>query len=110
MGAPRYRRKRTRGVPGAHSRRATPFGSPCRRGQRWYRVAVVGVGVLIAAQVTGLTRTISEAARLIDPRGLGANASVVERKTTTLNPSGLTPEGVIKLSYGKKKHVLLKPV
>jgi len=26
-----------------------------------------------------------------------------------LTPSSLTPEGVIKLSMGKKKHVLLKP-
>jgi tyrosyl-tRNA synthetase len=28
----------------------------------------------------------------------------------TLTLSDLTPEGVIKLSLGKKKHVLLKPV
>jgi tyrosyl-tRNA synthetase len=27
----------------------------------------------------------------------------------TLSPKSLTPEGVIKLSLGKKKHVLLKP-
>ena len=27
-----------------------------------------------------------------------------------LMPKDLTPEGVIKLSLGKKKHVLLKPV
>jgi tyrosyl-tRNA synthetase len=26
-----------------------------------------------------------------------------------LKPSDLTPEGVIKLSMGKKRHVLLKP-
>jgi tyrosyl-tRNA synthetase len=26
-----------------------------------------------------------------------------------LRPSDLTPEGVIKLSIGKKRHVLLKP-
>jgi tyrosyl-tRNA synthetase len=28
----------------------------------------------------------------------------------TLTPSMLTPEGVIKLSLGRKRHVLLKPV
>jgi tyrosyl-tRNA synthetase len=28
----------------------------------------------------------------------------------TLTPSQLTPEGVIKLSLGRKRHVLLKPV
>jgi len=27
-----------------------------------------------------------------------------------LTPSHLTPEGVIKLSFGRKRHVLLKPV
>jgi tyrosyl-tRNA synthetase len=27
-----------------------------------------------------------------------------------LSPKDLTPEGVIKLSLGRKKHVLLKPV
>jgi tyrosyl-tRNA synthetase len=27
-----------------------------------------------------------------------------------LRSSDLTPEGVIKLSFGKKKHVLLRPV
>jgi tyrosyl-tRNA synthetase len=27
-----------------------------------------------------------------------------------LTPKDLTPEGVIKLSLGRKKHVLLKPV
>jgi tyrosyl-tRNA synthetase len=27
-----------------------------------------------------------------------------------LTPSQLTPQGVIKLSLGKKRHVLLKPV
>jgi tyrosyl-tRNA synthetase len=26
-----------------------------------------------------------------------------------LTPSNLTPEGVIKLSLGKKRHILLKP-
>jgi len=28
----------------------------------------------------------------------------------TLTPANLTPEGVIKLSMGKKRHALLKPV
>jgi tyrosyl-tRNA synthetase len=28
----------------------------------------------------------------------------------TLTPKNLTPEGVIKLSLGRKRHVLLKPV
>ena len=31
-------------------------------------------------------------------------------RTTMLDPYDLTPEGVIKLSLGRKRHVLLKPV
>jgi len=32
------------------------------------------------------------------------------RNTTIIRANYLTPEGVIKLSLGRKKHVLLKPV
>jgi tyrosyl-tRNA synthetase len=68
-----------------------------------------GVSVIIAAQKVGFARSNGEAARLIDGRGLRVNDVVVESKARTLKPSDLTPEGVIKLSFGKKKHVLLKP-
>jgi tyrosyl-tRNA synthetase len=34
---------------------------------------------------------------------------VVTDEKMTLSPAHVTPEGVIKLSLGKKRHVLLKP-
>ena len=40
-----------------------------------------------------------------------ATAQAVDRpgESVLLKPSDLTPQGVIKLSFGKKRHVLLKP-
>ena len=37
------------------------------------------------------------------------NDAAVTDEKMVLNTGHLTPEGVIKLSMGKKKHVLLKP-
>ena len=69
-----------------------------------------GLSVLIAAQAAGLVKSLSEARRLIDGRGLKVNDTTVTSVVMTLKPSDLTPEGVIKLSLGRKKHVLIKPV
>jgi tyrosyl-tRNA synthetase len=41
---------------------------------------------------------------------LRVNDQAVSDERGTLLPADLTPEGVIKLSFGKKKHVLLRPV
>jgi tyrosyl-tRNA synthetase len=38
------------------------------------------------------------------------NDVTVADEKTMLTPDHLTPEGVIKLSVGRKRHVLLKPV
>jgi tyrosyl-tRNA synthetase len=38
------------------------------------------------------------------------NDATVTDEKTTLGLKDLTPEGVIKLSLGRKKHVLIKPV
>jgi tyrosyl-tRNA synthetase len=68
-----------------------------------------GVPVLVAARDTELVKSLGEAKRLIDGRGLKVNDVTVTKTTMMLKPSDLTPEGVIKLSMGKKRHVLLKP-
>src|ERR1700687_2093746 len=62
-----------------------------------------GIPVLVAAQVTGGVRSLGEAKRLIDGRGLKVNDVTVTSTTMMLNRSHLTPEGVIKLSFGKKR-------
>ncbi len=68
-----------------------------------------GLGVLAAFVLTGLVVSTSEARRQIKGGGLKVNDVSVADEKMTLSPKSLTPEGVIKLSLGKKKHVLLKP-
>jgi tyrosyl-tRNA synthetase len=70
----------------------------------------IGLPAMVAAQLAGFAKSNGEAARLIDGRGLRVNDIIVDRKTMMLTPSHITPEGVIKLSLGRKRHVLLKPV
>jgi len=70
-----------------------------------------GLGVLTAfADKTGLVASNGEARRQIKAGGLKVNDATVTDEKMTLSMRDLTPEGVIKLSLGKKKHVLLKPV
>ena len=70
-----------------------------------------GLGVLTAfAEKTGLVASNGEARRQIKGGGLRVNDAAVDRREDDADLKDLTPEGVIKLSLGRKKHVLLKPV
>jgi tyrosyl-tRNA synthetase len=69
-----------------------------------------GLPVLIAAQRVGFANSSGEARRLIEGRALRVNDVTVESIVKMLTPSDLTQEGLIKLSLGRKRHVLLKPV
>jgi tyrosyl-tRNA synthetase len=70
-----------------------------------------GLGVLVAfAEKTGLVGSNGEARRQIKGGGLKVNDATVADDKMVLSAKDLTPEGVIKLSLGRKKHVLLKPV
>jgi len=68
------------------------------------------IGVLSAYVQAGLVSSTSEARRQIKGGGLKVNDAAVTDDKMMLTPKDLTPEGVIKLSLGRKKHVLLKPV
>ena len=69
-----------------------------------------GIGVLVAfAEKTGLVSSNGDARRQIKAGGLKVNDVTVSDEKSTLSAKDLTPEGVIKLSLGKKKHILLKP-
>jgi tyrosyl-tRNA synthetase len=68
-----------------------------------------GAGVLGLFVKAGLVTSNGEARRQIKGGGLRVNDAAVTDDKMVLTPSNLTPEGVIKLSMGKKKHVLLKP-
>ncbi|MBL8782751.1 MAG: tyrosine--tRNA ligase [Alphaproteobacteria bacterium] len=70
---------------------------------------VNGLGVLGAFTRAGLTSSNGDARRQIAGGGLRVNDEAVTDEKLLLRAEYLR-EGVIKLSLGKKKHVLLKPV
>ncbi len=70
---------------------------------------LIGIGVLAAFVAAGLVASNGEARRQIKGGGLRVNDAVVTDEKKALTPGSLTPEGVVKLSMGKKKHILLKP-
>jgi tyrosyl-tRNA synthetase len=69
-----------------------------------------GLGVLAAFHRAGLVASNGEARRQIKAGGLKVNDVIVTDEKMALTGKDLGPEGVIKLSLGKKRHVLLKPV
>jgi len=69
-----------------------------------------GLGVLSAFVKAGLVGSNGEARRQIKGGGLRINDAPVSDERLLLKPSDLTPEGVIKLSLGRKRHILVKPV
>jgi tyrosyl-tRNA synthetase len=69
-----------------------------------------GLGVLVAfADKARLVASNGEARRQIKAGGLKVNDTTVTDETAKLTPRDVTAEGVIKLSLGKKRHVLLRP-
>ncbi|WP_316174781.1 MULTISPECIES: tyrosine--tRNA ligase [unclassified Bradyrhizobium] len=68
-----------------------------------------GLGVLAAFVKAGLVASNGEARRQIKGGGLRVNDTPVTDEKMVLTPKELTSEGVIKLSLGKKRHVLIKP-
>jgi tyrosyl-tRNA synthetase len=69
-----------------------------------------GLGVLVAFVKAGLVASNGEARRQIKGGGLKLNDVPVTDEKMVLTPRDATPEGVIKLSLGRKRHVLLRPV
>jgi len=70
-----------------------------------------GIGVLNAfAELTSLVSSNGDARRQIKAGGLKVNDANVTDEKMMLTAKDLTVDGAIKLSLGKKKHVLIKPV
>ena len=69
-----------------------------------------GYGILAANVAVGFVASNGEARRQIKGGGLRVNDVAVTDEKMVLTPGHLTGEGVIKLSLGKKRHALLKPV
>jgi tyrosyl-tRNA synthetase len=68
-----------------------------------------GIAVTALAHLAGLTSSASEARRHIEGGGLRINDAPVKDVKATVGESDLA-KGVLKLSIGKKKHILVKPV
>lgn len=69
-----------------------------------------GIGLLTAVVRAGLAASNGEVRRHIQGGAVRINDVVAADDRATLTDASLTAEGVIKISVGKKKHVLLKPV
>lgn len=68
------------------------------------------IGVLTLAVKSGVTASNGEARKLIANNGLRINDAPVTDAKANVELSALTAEGVLKVSAGKKTHVLVKPV
>ena len=69
-----------------------------------------GFGVLTAAVQSGFVKSTGEARRQVKGGGLKVNDIAVTDERQVLTPADLTADGVIKLSLGKKRHALIRPV
>ena len=69
-----------------------------------------GWGVLTASAHAGFVASTGEARRQIRSGGIKINDVAVTDERRKLTLADLTPEGVIKLSLGKKRHALIRPV
>jgi tyrosyl-tRNA synthetase len=68
-----------------------------------------GLSVLGAFVLAGLVSSNGEARRQIKNGGLKVNDTTVTDEKMLLTRKDLTADGAIKLSLGRKRHVLLKP-
>jgi tyrosyl-tRNA synthetase len=69
-----------------------------------------GMSANAAFVSAGLVTSLSDARRQVRGGGLRINDQTVTDESRVLSAADLTPEGVIKLSFGRKKHVLLRVV
>jgi tyrosyl-tRNA synthetase len=69
-----------------------------------------GLGILNASLLAGFVQSTGEARRQIKGGGLKVNDKTVSDERRLLTPTDLTEDGVIKLSLGKKRHALIRPV
>jgi len=69
-----------------------------------------GLGILNVSLLAGFVQSTGEARRQIKGGGLKVNDEAVSDERRLLTLSDLTGDGVIKLSLGKKRHALIRPV
>jgi tyrosyl-tRNA synthetase len=69
-----------------------------------------GIGILAALVTAGLAASNGEARRHIQSGAVRVNDAVIEDDKLSIGENALLDEGVIKLSVGKKRHALIKPI
>ena len=69
-----------------------------------------GFGVLTASVQAGFVKSTGEARRQVKGGGIKVNDVAVLDERQVLTPADLTSDGVIKLSLGKKRHALIRPI
>nr|WP_246588280.1 tyrosine--tRNA ligase [Bartonella raoultii] len=69
-----------------------------------------GVGLLTLLVQAELAKSNSEARRHIQGGGVRINDQIVKNETYLITEKDINKVGIIKLSLGKKKHVLIKPL
>ncbi|WP_455478889.1 tyrosine--tRNA ligase [Bartonella sp. B10] len=68
-----------------------------------------GVGLLTLLVQAELAKSNGEARRHIQGGGVRVNDKIVEDETRLIIEDDVSPAGVVKLSFGKKQHVLIRP-
>ena len=68
-----------------------------------------GVGLLSLIVESGLAKSNGEARRHIKGGAIKLNDKPISDEGAVVNSSALNSDGAVKLSFGKKKHVLLRP-
>jgi tyrosyl-tRNA synthetase len=69
-----------------------------------------GIGILALFVNAGLAGSNGEARRHVQGGAVRLNDVAVSDDKLTVTPADLTADGVLKLSLGKKKHILMRPV
>lgn len=69
-----------------------------------------GTGLLALLVQAGLAKSNGEARRHVQGGGVRVNDQSVSEEGRIIGEADVTAEGVIKISFGRKKHVLVKPV
>jgi tyrosyl-tRNA synthetase len=69
-----------------------------------------GIGILSLFVTAGLAASNGEARRHIQGGAVRLNDQPVSDERRMITPADLTADGVVKLSLGKKKHILVRPV
>lgn len=68
-----------------------------------------GIGVLAAFVIAGLASSNGEARRQVRGGAVRINDKVCTDERARISNFDITSDGIVKLSFGKKKHVLLRP-